>query len=115
MGGCCLTSGGNLPTIEENIKTWAGYPWNQQGDEWSRSFGGTDYLWWGIIYPRILGFLPSNTGLEIGPGYGRFTQFLKDFCEHLVIVDVTPHCIEACKNRFQNPRNIVSYVVLPGF
>ena len=104
------TSGGNLPTVKDNIKAWTSYPWSQQGDEWSHDFGGTDYLWWGIIYPRILGFLPVNTGLEIGPGYGRFTQFLKDFCKHLVIVDITPNCIEACKNRFKDCRNIAAHV-----
>ena len=45
-------------------------------------------------------WLPASTILEIGPGYGRWTHYLKDYCDRLVIVDRAAECIEACQKRF---------------
>src|SRR5439155_24508233 len=38
--------------------------------------------------------------LEIAPGFGRWTHYLKDYCENLWIVDRSSECIEACRQRF---------------
>ena len=37
--------------------------------------------------------------LEIGPGQGRWTQYLKDRCDELILVDPAEHCVEACRDR----------------
>lgn len=85
----------------ENIQFWnQEYDWLQAGDEWSAEFGGTEALWFFVLYPRIHRFLPTGRILEIAPGYGRWTQFLKDGCRSLVGVDIAEKCISACKERF---------------
>jgi ubiquinone/menaquinone biosynthesis C-methylase UbiE len=55
-------------------------------------------------------FLPAETILEIAPGYGRWTQFLKDRCESMVVVDLSPKCIEHCKERFAGDSRITYHV-----
>jgi 2-polyprenyl-3-methyl-5-hydroxy-6-metoxy-1,4-benzoquinol methylase len=70
------------------------------GDEWSACWGGPEAQWYGAILPRIHAFVPADTILEIAPGFGRWTQFLKDYCRQLIIVDLSERCIEQCKNRF---------------
>jgi hypothetical protein len=52
-------------------------------------------------------FVPADTILEIAPGHGRWTQFLKGLCTKLILVDLSPTCIEACKVRFSSERHIV--------
>ncbi|HEX3048661.1 MAG TPA: class I SAM-dependent methyltransferase [Bacillota bacterium] len=99
-----------MASINENLNLWSGYDWTQLGDEWSEPWGGSDYLWFGTIMPRICRFLPAKTILEIAPGYGRCTQFLRFNCEKLIVVDVTPNCIDFCKERFKTATNIDYYV-----
>ena len=70
------------------------------GDPWSKPWGSARGQWYGTIYPRIQGFLPAAAILEIAPGFGRWTEFLLEYCETLVGVDVSPKCIEACQERF---------------
>ncbi len=89
-----------MPTIEENLAGWTAYDWSQQGDEWSQAWNGTEHLWWGTLYPRVMGFIPAGTVLEIAPGFGRCTQFLADQCERLIGVDLTARCVDACRERF---------------
>ena len=76
------------------------YDWKDAGEEWSESWGTSAAQWSGAILPRIRDCLPSGTILEIGPGFGRWTNYLKDYCEHLLIVDPAVECIEACRRRF---------------
>jgi SAM-dependent methyltransferase len=54
--------------------------------------------------------VPTGTILEIAPGYGRWTQFLKDLCDRLVIVDLTEACIDHCRQRFAGDTNISFHV-----
>ena len=95
-----------MPTVEENLQSWSHYDWSQKGDEWSYRWGGTEYVWWGTVFPRVQAFLPTKSILELGPGFGRCTQYLKDFCEELIVVDLVERCIEACKERFSRISHI---------
>jgi ubiquinone/menaquinone biosynthesis C-methylase UbiE len=88
-------------------QTWS---WSQEGDEWSAPWGGTAALWWGSLFPRVRPFLPTETILEIAPGHGRITQFLKDYCHRLVLVDLAEGCIEACRRRFSACSHIEYHV-----
>ena len=99
-----------MPSISENQKVWSDRTWQQQGDDWSRGWGGTELLWWGTILPRIHAFLPTATILEIAPGFGRCTQYLKDLCQRLIVVDITEKCIEGCKQRFSSSNHITYHV-----
>jgi SAM-dependent methyltransferase len=99
-----------MPTVGDNLKRWTQYDWEQRGDEWSEVWGGSDALWWGALRPRLLAFLPVPSILEIAPGYGRFTHYLKDLCQHLVVIDLTERCIAACRERFRGEPNIEYFV-----
>lgn len=103
-----------MPSIEDNISCWGhNYDWAKEGDEWSGSWGGTSYLWYGTIFPRIMSCIPAGTIVEIAPGYGRCTQYLITLCHNLHVVDLNKNCIDHCKNRFSR-YNSVRYHVNNG-
>jgi ubiquinone/menaquinone biosynthesis C-methylase UbiE len=100
-----------MPTIEENLQGWdATYDWKSLGEEWSSGWGGSEAQWYGALLPRIYRFLPAERILEIAPGYGRWTQFLKSGCERLDIVDLSENCIKACRKRFASEKHIGFHV-----
>lgn len=99
-----------MPSLEENKKHWTEYSWETSGEEWSREFGSSSNIWHAILLPRLLPFLPARRLLEIAPGYGRITHFIKDHCDELTLVDVTENCIAACKERFAEDTHIKFHV-----
>lgn len=99
-----------MPTIDENRLRWNTYDWADGGDEWSEVWGGTSYLWWGAVYPRIQHLLPVPVILEIAPGFGRFTQFLKDFCDEMLLIDLSDRCLDGCRKRFENEQHLSYYL-----
>jgi SAM-dependent methyltransferase len=100
-----------VPEVGENSAIWEqGWDWSREGEEWSDFWGGTDALWHGALLPRIHPFLPSGTILEIAPGHGRWTNYLKDSCERLIAVDLAERCIEHCRRRFAADSNIEYHV-----
>src|SRR3954451_3366396 len=99
-----------MPEIDQNLTAWKDWSWSNEGDEWSAWWGGTPALWYGAILPRIHARVPTETILEIAPGYGRWTQFLKDLSEHLIAVDLSEQCIEHCRERFSDADNIEYHV-----
>lgn len=100
-----------MPELETNAKVWQSeYDWRDRGEEWSAWWGDSEALWHGAIMPRIHPLLPAGTILEIAPGFGRWTRYLKDHCEHLVLVDMTDRCIEHCKSRFSAESHIDYHV-----
>ncbi|HEU0273783.1 MAG TPA: class I SAM-dependent methyltransferase [Candidatus Udaeobacter sp.] len=76
------------------------YDWKSAGEEWSAPWGTSAAQWFGAILPRIENYLPASTILEIAPGFGRWTHYLKDYCNELWVVDKSSECIEACQRRF---------------
>jgi ubiquinone/menaquinone biosynthesis C-methylase UbiE len=100
-----------MPTVQENLALWGErYDWSHAGDGWSLAWGGTEQLWGGTLLPRLQPFLPASTILEIAPGYGRCTAYLKDLAERLLLVDLNENCIEACMRRFSDASNIEYHV-----
>jgi ubiquinone/menaquinone biosynthesis C-methylase UbiE len=86
---------------------WDGdYQWTNRGDEWSVAWGRPSMQWYGTILPRIHRFIPTDTVLEIACGYGRWTQFLKNMCHKLVVIDISEKCIQACRQRFSECSHI---------
>jgi SAM-dependent methyltransferase len=86
------------------------YDWKDAGEEWSTPWGTSSAQWSGAILPRIRDCLPTDTILEIAPGYGRWTQYLKDYCRELSIVDRIDECIEACRHRFAADSHVHCYL-----
>ncbi len=100
-----------MPTIEDNLRWWnEKWDWSQKGEEWSTGWGGSEAQWYSTLLPRIHAFLPAHSILEIAPGYGRWTQMLKGYCEKLAVVDLADSCIEACKKRFHGDTHIAYHV-----
>ena len=100
-----------MPTLEANRDHWShGNRWLAEGDEWSGWWGTTEAQWWHTVLPRIHRHLPASTILEIAPGHGRWTQFLRKACDRLIVVDLSPPCIEHCRARFAADRHIEYFV-----
>ena len=103
-----------MPTLDQNMEMWnRRHDWSRAGDEWSDAWGDSASQWQHTILPRIQSYLPANTVLEIAPGHGRWTQFLVDQCQALVLVDLSDTCLRACRERF-GTRSHVTYHVNDG-
>jgi SAM-dependent methyltransferase len=104
-----------VPTILENHDRWQHNKWEQSGDEWSpgQSPEGTDILWHRTLFPRVRRFLPTGTILEIGPGFGRWTQYLRHLSRRLILLDLSERCIDSCRDRFAQDQHI-EYLVNDG-
>src|SRR5512139_2492721 len=91
-----------MPSVIENRARWSEHPWTREGHEWSpgQTAAGGEMLWWRSLRPRIVAHVPAERILEIGPGFGRWTQHLLSLCDHLIAIDVTERCIERCRERF---------------
>ena len=100
-----------MPSLDENKALWDGsHDWGDRGDEWSIGWGGVSSQWWTTVFPRFQGYLPVRTVLEIGPGFGRWTRYLKDLCSELVIVDISAMAIDHCKERFAMHPHVSAHV-----
>jgi len=86
------------------------YDWKDAGEEWSAPWGTSAAQWSGAILPRIRNCLPTETILEIAPGFGRWTYYLKDYCKELWAVDRVEKCIEACRRRFAGDKHVHCHV-----
>jgi SAM-dependent methyltransferase len=104
-----------VPTIQQNYERWQQHKWAQSGDEWSpgRCPEGTAILWSRTILPRIERYFSAGTVLEIGPGFGRWTEFLRRVADRMILVDLSDRCIESCRRRFAGDSRI-SYFVNDG-
>jgi ubiquinone/menaquinone biosynthesis C-methylase UbiE len=71
------------------------------------NFGGAVVRRHFAAHPRLL---LAETILEIAPGFGRWTHYLKDLCKELWIVDRIGECIEACRQRFADDLQVRCYV-----
>lgn len=100
-------------SIENNLRVWdVDHPWTKDGDEWDgqarlceqpydawkRSIVDT------LIRPNIS---TSSTVLEIGPGHGRWSKEIVGRCGKLVLVDLSPSCIEHCRALLSDHRHVV--------
>jgi SAM-dependent methyltransferase len=100
-----------MASIEENLRHWEStYAWDQSGDEWSAAWGGSEALWKLTLRPRLEVMLPARQVLEIAPGHGRISRFLAPLSRRLVLVDLAPNCIAACRQRFAHLRHLEYHV-----
>jgi SAM-dependent methyltransferase len=100
-----------MPSVADNRAMWdEWYERRDRGEEWSAAWGGSEAQWQGTILPRIERFLPARTILEIAPGFGRWTHYLRERCDRLVLVDLSERCIEACRERFAGDGRVAYHV-----
>ena len=97
-------------SINNNLVGWSNYNWTKLGEEWSNNPEWKASVIEFILKPNI----PIKSKiLEIGPGGGRWTEHIITIADSLILVDLTPQCIEICKNRFKN-YNKIQYFVNDG-
>ncbi len=99
LGLCRALQGKPLPqTPDINRLLWTHYDWSRGGHEWSDSPAWTASVVDHLLIPHV----PMGSRvLEIGPGAGRWSEPLARRASRLVLVDVTPRCIDLCRRRFQ--------------
>jgi SAM-dependent methyltransferase len=81
------------------------YTWPQHGDEWdgfARSCHQPYEAWKGSVVENFLAprISPTSVVLEIGAGHARWSETMVDLCGELILVDLSPRCIEYCKGLF---------------
>lgn len=100
-----------MPELDAIRETWNHESgWGSGGDEWSGPWGGTESLWWGTLLPRIHAFAPAGVLVELGPGEGRWSRYLRHLAGQLVLVDVTEHSVEVCRRLFEDDANVSCHV-----
>lgn len=100
----------NLPGISGkavNYEIWEHWNWGSRGEEWTESEEWKE----SVIHDVLLKYAGAmDVVLEIGPGAGRWTETLQELSPDLLVVDISPATIEACKKRFSHCGNIRYYV-----
>jgi SAM-dependent methyltransferase len=100
--------GHELPnTPEGNREVWTIHDWSAYGEEWTPSTEWKSAVVTHLLEPNIP--LGSRV-LEIGPGGGRWTEYLLPRASTLTLVDVTPACIALCRKRFAEHSHVRYHV-----
>lgn len=88
-----------LNSLALNKAIWDAWDWNAAGEEWTPSQDWKMAVVNGIIERHM----PKQSAvLEIGPGGGRWTEFLLPNASSYIGVDVSQSAIESCRRRFQS-------------
>jgi len=109
----------DLPShsVTNNLTMWNEWNWSQQGEEWGVSDYPEGSKWknneeWkrALLEATVLKYFARNSViLEVGPGAGRWSFYLKDIASKLILADIAPKCLEICKERFKSNRNTVEF------
>jgi SAM-dependent methyltransferase len=91
-------------SVIDNLAQWdVRHPWSRDGDEWTRQAEacGVPYTEWkqAVLSRYIPLMARGGTILEIGPGHGRWSEPLLARADLLVLCDVSPNCLDACRER----------------
>jgi ubiquinone/menaquinone biosynthesis C-methylase UbiE len=93
-------------SVAENLHMWdQAHAWPENGDEWKGQavVCKVDYEAWkqSLIDRLIVPYLPKGAAaMEIAPGHGRWTGYLAERAGRLILVDLSPTCLEHCRERF---------------
>lgn len=90
-------------SVQDNRRAWENYDWSMRGEEWSNHPEWKQALVDLVLNPFVS---QDDSVLEIGPGGGRWTERLVTRVAHLTLVDLTPACIELCRDRFGHHENV---------
>lgn len=102
-------------SVEANRYLWSSYDWSERGDEWTRKAANPDRWLRELLDKMLYKYMGRGREiLEIGPGAGRWTEYLIPISKRLVLVDITPKCIAMCRQRFAGRDNKVEYHVIDG-
>jgi ubiquinone/menaquinone biosynthesis C-methylase UbiE len=93
-----------------NREVWTLYDWQTKGEEWSASEEWKQALVAEVLEPNVP---EGGTILEIGPGAGRWSVFLRDRAAKLIVVDVSERALELTRERL-GPDGEVEYLQSSG-
>jgi SAM-dependent methyltransferase len=91
-------------SVEENRRWWDQYDWSQRGEEWST--GGEAWknqVVEGFMLPYLR---QEGVFVEVGPGGGRWTEYLQPRAKRLYLVDISERAMEICRDRFACCTNV---------
>lgn len=91
-----------LNSLELNKTIWQAWNWGARGEEWTPSESWKASVVRCFIERYIR---PGIVILEIGPGGGRWTEYLLRYASLLFAVDISQSCIDACRRRFSAADN----------
>ena len=106
-------------TVENNLRAWdQNHDWPKDGDEWigQAKYSRQPYNKWKTSLVETFIAPNVNVGsvvLEIAPGHGRWSKEMVNRCKELILVDLSPNCIEYCKELFGSHHH-VRYIVNDG-
>ena len=93
-------------SLEWNRAQWGNDTvWRRGGNSWTfhAESSGQSYEAWKTTLLRefLEPYLGSEVDfIEIGPGYGRWTEFIVGRTRSLTVIDLNANCIEVCRERF---------------
>ena len=95
---------GLATSVDNNLAQWDHCDaWAREGDEWDGQARvcGVPYDAWktGIVARYRPLFAGAGTILEIGPGHGRWSDVFIEHAGVLVLCDISPNCLDACRHR----------------
>lgn len=109
-----------MASIDSNLSLYSDpETWSQGGDEWTfhAASCGQPYEAWkrSLVDAFITPFVgPDVDVLEVGAGYGRWSEFMVGRSRSLTLVDISALCIEACRQRFGHDLPGEAFVVNDG-
>ncbi len=82
-----------------NAEIWNQWDWKAGGDEWTPSPEWKSSLVEHILKPQV----PEGSSVvEIGPGAGRWTEFLVPRASKYQGIDISRSCVEICSEKFKS-------------
>lgn len=107
---------GGSHTVGDNLAQWdVQHRWPAGGDEWdgqARRCGIAYDSWKAGMIDRYQSLFPhGGTILEIGPGHGRWSDWLVDRAGLLVLCDLSPNCLDVCRERLAGRGRLQTFVV----
>jgi ubiquinone/menaquinone biosynthesis C-methylase UbiE len=103
-------------TVENNLRAWdLEYGWPKDGDEWDGQarLCAQSYDEWKkslvetFIKPNLT---PESVLLEIAPGHGRWSKEMVQDCREMILVDLSPNCIDYCRTLFAGYEHVRYFV-----
>jgi len=90
-------------TRESNRERYNQYDWSDGGEQW-----GNGEEWKAAVVANVMDrYIPrGKTVLEIGPGSGRWTEYLVPRAQRLILVDVSETALEICRSRFGDASHV---------
>lgn len=83
-----------------NAEIWDHWDWTAGGEEWTLTDAWKKSLVRQVLKPSVP---KDSVVLEIGPGAGRWTQYLIPLAADYTGIDLSKTCVDLCTQKFASP------------